>query len=101
MKKQTSKAVVILGMLAGLLLSAGPVAWGQVYSFRTIDVPGSAATLAAANNNNGQIVGEYTTGPCCLPAATGFVITRGAFKPVAYPGATFTTAGGLNNKGEI
>jgi uncharacterized membrane protein len=84
--------------LHGFLLSKGV--------FTTIDVPGAAYTTADGINPEGDIVGDYATtvGPCgAVPnqGCHGFLLSKGTFTTIDFPGALGTTARGMNPKGEI
>ncbi len=61
---------------------------------------GSPATLAVDINDSGQIVEEYVYGTT-LGQRAGFLLSNGVFTPIAYPGATFTRALGINRYGDI
>jgi probable HAF family extracellular repeat protein len=72
-------------------------------TFRTIDVPGAAATFAARINARGQIVGGYSR-QRLLPAlemSHGFLLEDGRFTSIDVPGAVRTQAFGINNNGQI
>src|SRR5256886_13193716 len=74
--------------------------------FTTIDVPGAPCTLPFAINNGGQIVGYYAetctaVGPYPNGPVHGFLLDRGTFTTIDFPGATSTRAHGINNGGQI
>jgi uncharacterized membrane protein len=75
-------------------------AWGQQYVFRSIDVPGAAATVIDSNNNLGATVGcDWMTG--FSSGRLGFLLSDGILKTVKYPGATDTCAEALSENGKI
>jgi uncharacterized membrane protein len=82
--------------------------------YTRIDVPGSLATNATKINNRGQIVGVYSDTsrdlgdrPNSDPTAPnyklrGFLLDKhGRFTTIDVPGATATTAFGINDRGQI
>jgi uncharacterized membrane protein len=82
----------------GFLLSKG--------KFTAIDFPGASATAARGINSEGEIVGLYCLeGPvptlCNGTGLHGFLLSKGAFTTVDFPGASYTTADGINPKGDI
>jgi uncharacterized membrane protein len=94
----------ILKGLATLLrwLGLGLLAWGQAYSLRTIEVPGAAGTSAFRGNDAGQIAGAYSSSdPNNVTPVQGFLLTRGVFKAINYPGSPDTSPGGVNAVGEV
>jgi hypothetical protein len=48
-------------------------------------------------NNSGVIVGNHLSTDRDL----GFILENGDFKGIVYPGASYTTAGGINNNHRI
>jgi hypothetical protein len=48
-------------------------------------------------NNSGTIVGNHLSTDRDL----GFILQNSEFKAIVYPGANYTTAGGINNNGVI
>jgi probable HAF family extracellular repeat protein len=69
-------------------------------SVQTIDVPFAEATYTAARaiNDNGDIVGRYGLAD---GNERGWLLHNGLFTVIAVPGATSTTALGINNLGAI
>jgi probable HAF family extracellular repeat protein len=73
----------------------------------TIDYPGSMSTAAYGINGNGVIVGGFCpTRPACpiglaFTADHGFIDDNGVFSQLDFPGATETTAFGINASGTI
>ena len=70
-------------------------AWGQSYSFRIVNVPGAALSGLNGISNSGQIVGLYAPAPACCEA-TGFLLSKGSFKVIAYPKAIDTEPEAVN-----
>src|SRR5487761_271333 len=73
-------------------------AHANAYTFTTISVPGSSATLAYGVNNSGQIVGIYTD---TNGVTQGFLYNSGTFTQVQFLGAQGTLAQGINDSGQI
>ncbi len=73
----------------------------------TIDYPGSMSTVAYGINDAGVLVGGFCpTRPLCpiglaLTSDHGFLDDHGVFTQLDFPGATETTAFGINNSGTI
>jgi uncharacterized membrane protein len=78
------------------LASVNSEAWGQTYSFRTIDLPGAALTAANANNGDGHILGVYDLTDLADNNPVGFLLSNGTFRTIAFPGSTGTLAAGIN-----
>ena len=79
----------------GFLLS------GAVYS--TFNAPDAVGTFPAGINNRDQIVGTRVD-DVAGTRGQGFLLAQGArgpFTPVAFPGASVTTAFGINDRGQI
>ena len=86
----------------GFLLSKG--------SFSSFDYPGSVTNIFACGgfgggvsytdgiNNRGEIVGGYCGADGQLH---GFLMSKGSFTTVDFPGAMYSFAGGINSEGEI
>jgi hypothetical protein len=71
-------------------------------TFTSISVPGSNGTAATAINNNGQIVGSYTTTAMTPQKSNGFIYIGGTFTyPFNVSGAVLTQPTGINNSGQI
>jgi len=84
-------------LVAVLIIGASSEIRSQtVYSFRSVNVPGAAYTVANANNNGGQIVGTFRTTELCCSTGTGYLLSNGAFKNIVYPSATQTFANSIN-----
>ena len=69
--------------------------------YRTISVPNSyLSTEALGINDSGMVVGWYLG---CAPTCTehGFVLMKGKYLSLDYPGAMQTYAYGINNAGQI
>jgi len=82
---------------------ASPIGHGFVFShgtFTSFDVPVTGATVTQANdiNASGQIVGTYIDANGLLH---GFLMGRGAFSTIDFPGAGQTSAWGINSAGQI
>lgn len=75
-------------------------AWAQQYVFRSIDMPGGAATYIGDNSNKGAIPGCYQVGSFSA-GRRGFLLSHGVFKPVNYPGATDTCPEGASGNGKV
>lgn len=76
--------------------------------FTQIDVPGASVSLAIGINPRGDIVGFYcsTTPPACsaVPGnrtARGFLLHKGKFTTIQFPGALETRAFKINPRGQI
>lgn len=82
-----------LGQLHGFLLIGG--------RYSTIDPP-DAQVGSEANgiNSDGQIVGQYFNGSVLLPCQ-GYVLSRGQFETVDFPGAAITALEGINDPEQI
>jgi probable HAF family extracellular repeat protein len=91
------------GQIAGYYQDGSGAFHGFLYSggvFSSIDAPFSGAfmTQVLGINNSGQIVGAYHTS---FSNIYGFVLSGGVFSPVAYPGATQSGPGAINNNGDM
>ena len=75
-------------LLFGIVALAGvQTAWADVvYSFTTIDVPGSFSINALGTNDSGQIVGAYFEAPGGGTFNHGFLYTDGSFTTIPAPG---------------
>lgn len=62
-----------------------------------LDYPGAAATIPAAINDPGQIVGTYYDDS----GQHAFLYEKGHFQNIDYPGACQTSVSGINNRGDI
>lgn len=86
------KAFLLASAGAGLLVA------DPLYSFTTIDIPGSGGTYALAISNAGEIGGVFL-GPA---GYQGFVGSGSSFAPFHIPvAAQFTWVNGINDAGEI
>ncbi len=101
----TATAINNLGATAGFYMSGkGPtVAFLQFHHGRTftIAMPGASATQAFGLNDNGEVVGTYTTGTGNNAVTHGFTWMNGRFTTVNYPMASSTTINGVNDEGDI
>ena len=67
--------------------------------FTTIDHPDSPLGTAALDiNNRGQIVGTYADAE---ETTHGFLLDKGVFTTIDFPGSSFTEAVGINGRGQI
>jgi uncharacterized membrane protein len=65
--------------------------------FTAIDFPGTSGVTAAFGiNDRGDIVGNYGPGD-----AHGFLLSKGKFTTIDFPGASATAARGINSEGDI
>jgi probable HAF family extracellular repeat protein len=70
-------------------------------TFTTIDVPGASSTGAFAIvriNPSGDIVGSYGSAD---GKTHGFLLSKGVYTSIDFPGAGVTSANGINSEGEI
>ncbi|HLJ96691.1 MAG TPA: PEP-CTERM sorting domain-containing protein [Gemmataceae bacterium] len=81
------------GILVLALFSAQTGQACADYIFTTIDVPGSAQTVATGINDAGQIVGYYNN--------HGFLLSNGVYTTLDAPGSVGTQAMGINNAGQV
>lgn len=65
--------------------------------FRSIDVPGAAATRAFGINAAGEVVGSFTD----ATGTYGFLWRKDKVTTIAFPGAISTEAWGINPRGDI
>ena len=85
-----------LPSLVFLVLMLTASASARKYDVVTIDFPGAACTDANGIDDDGMIVGTYSTDSSCS-VSQGFILSkRGTFLMIEFPGASFTTAQGLN-----
>ncbi len=67
-------------------------------NFTTINFPYSKyGSILTGVNNVGVIVGNHLS----ADAAMGFIFENGVFRKIIYAGASYTSAGGINNNGLI
>ena len=60
------------------------------------------ATYAQGIDDRGRIVGDASPGPSVgFPGATGYLLADGKYRRIAFPGAVFTQAFGVNNRGQV
>lgn len=90
-------SLLIAGLL-GLAMCAGTAAAQSDPTYRTLDYPGSIATLLQGINPEGQMVGGYTD---AAGMTHGFLLDHGRWTPINYPGAMRTLATGINPQGDI
>jgi uncharacterized membrane protein len=92
---------VMAGVSHGFLLSGG------VYT--STDFPGvgsSGSSEVLGINANGDLTGDYSlvnTIPCCAAGTHGFLLSRGAYTEIDFPGAAviLTYGSGINSRGDI
>jgi probable HAF family extracellular repeat protein len=96
--KPLRRALLLAGVLAGLVLAASASAWALTYSFTTIDVPGSIATIAYGINQSGEVVGDYFD---TNTHSHGLLVSGGGFSTFDVPGALNTVVTGINAAGDI
>jgi uncharacterized membrane protein len=111
------------GAIVGQYIDAGAVEdaegrlpFGTVHGFlqrgdevTTIDVPGAALTQPLGINDRGDVVGAYLeAAPGPDPYAyyetgrlRGFVMRRGTFTPIDFPGGLGTKVSGINDRGDM
>jgi probable HAF family extracellular repeat protein len=89
----TGSQVVRCLCFVSLLIGVSPgSSAATIYTFTTIDVPGSASGI----NDAGQIVGYFGN-----PTGHGFVMDGATFTTIDVPGAGATQAWGINDAGQI
>src|SRR5438876_7873447 len=94
--KQLSILLLTIFLALVLPLNAAPPA---TLTFTTIDVPGAASSEVDGINAAGQMVGIYIDAG---GKGHGFLLDKGAFTNIDFPGATtFTEAIGINGQGQI
>lgn len=97
---------VYLVALSSLLVIAAKASSGDA-TFRTIDVPGAAVTIATDINPDDDIVGRYIESIPAqppgspIPGGHGFLLSRGRFTSIDFPVAVFTIAYGIDSGGNI
>ncbi len=76
-----------------------PIARAATATFTTIDIPGGSPFQTVLDiNDEGVLVGRYLRGKNTY----GYVrSTDGQFMTLEFPGAVFTVASGINNRGDI
>ena len=78
------------GLTHGLLVTDGELT--------SLDVPGAAAyTNATGLTARGEIIGRYLAGT----VGYGYLMRGSVFSTIAFPGATFTGAAAMNERGEM
>jgi len=101
----TATAINNFGATAGFYMNAAGAtdAFIQFHGGRTftIAMAGASATQAFGLNDNGEVVGTYTTGTGNNAVTHGFTWMNGKFTTVNYPMASSTTINGVNNEGDI
>ncbi len=76
-------------------------------AYTSIEVPGAQSTRANGINTAGDIVGTYfgsnsdTTGGSNGSKGHGFLLSGGIFRTIDFPGADYTDAWRINDKGQI
>ncbi len=66
--------------------------------FTTLSIPGAVTSTAEGINDQGAIVGTFTTS---TTDDRGFLLFQGKFTHFNFPGAESTEAGDINNNGQI
>jgi len=85
-------------MLLASACAAGVPCVAAAQSFTSIDGPGASETRAHGINDQGEIVGSYSTGG----QSHGYLRTLdGTFYTLDYPGAIETRAQGVNAPGDV
>src|SRR5579862_5426846 len=93
------KTVRSILSFALLVLGVSAAAVAAPPGFITIDAPGAVnGTLPLEINAHGDIVGRYFGAG---GAAHGFLLSGGAFTLINIPGASGTSADGINSHGDI
>jgi len=95
MKRASFEKLTILGMF---LFGGIETALANVYSFTTIDVPGSSGTGANGINSLGQIVGSFLDASGLV---RGFVYSNGSLTTFDHLNDRYTSASGINDSGQI
>jgi uncharacterized membrane protein len=68
------------------------------HTYTSIDAPGGAyGTFAAGISPQGDIVGGYTSST----GSHGFLLSRGKFTNIDFPGAKGTSPSGINSEGDV
>src|SRR5262245_8487138 len=83
--KPLRRALLLAGVLTGLVLGASGGAWALTYTFTTIDSPGSNDTNATGINEAGQVAGYYDVIADIGPH--GFLLTGGSYSTIDPPGS--------------
>src|SRR5205823_5308519 len=91
-------AALVLSAVA-LTFAASRASGAGGLTFTTIDPPGATDTFAQGINDNGQIVGAYSSDDDVT--LHGFVLDKGTFHQLDLPGATHTYPWGINAAGQI
>ena len=101
----TATAINNGGAVAGFYTNAQGtmVSFVQFHHGRTFTFafPGASATQAFGLNDQGEVVGAYTTGTGDNAVSHGFTWMNGKFTTVNYPMASSTTINGVNDEGDI
>jgi hypothetical protein len=103
----TAAAISNDGDVAGFYADAGGVTRGFLRSdhgqFRTLSIPGAAATQALGVNDRDEVVGVYTVGSGSAATMHGFTWAPGrGFQTVDDPhGIGTTTVNGVNDQGQL
>jgi hypothetical protein len=87
---------VVVGSYSNSLVNHGFI-W-RSGTFTTVDYPlAKYGTVLSGINNSGLIVGNHISADKIF----GFLYVNSTFKNIVYSGASYTTAGGINNNGLI
>jgi hypothetical protein len=100
----TAGAGVMLAAMAAVMPATATAAPpGQRYTWTTIKVPSSVATVPATVNDQGVVVGEYyaTSSDLKNGVSQGFIDQAGTYTTIDYAGATSSAVYGMTNSGEI
>src|SRR5438270_6586900 len=91
---KSSSTMKGLFLAINIVLASTAAVSAQSYKFRTIDFPGSVFNRPHNINRYGDIVGLfYFSRP---GAGHGYLLHEGVWQQIDYPGATFTSARGVN-----
>jgi uncharacterized membrane protein len=100
--KACLSAAVLLTVVTANCWLPFPAA-AQTYSFRTVEVPGSASSEIARSNNAGEMVGIF--GTTQLFGGNSIFLASGVFTPIVIPGGgnspTPIFALGINNHRQV
>jgi hypothetical protein len=94
-------------LVLAILLALPSTLLGQ-FTYAAINVPGAVSTEARGMNNNGEIVGFYTTAACAdydikVPncPTKGFKYVNGSYIKLMVPGSVTTAILGVNDLGDL
>ncbi|MDP3296282.1 MAG: PEP-CTERM sorting domain-containing protein [Thermodesulfovibrionia bacterium] len=108
--KQLLRLITLI-FIYGFLITIAPHAHAISYNFTNITYPSSEADVTSANdiNNNGYIVGTYTSlcsgwcsgSPWHIGGNKGFMYDGNTWITLNYPGSYGTIAKGINDTGSV